>query len=171
MERAYERLNEELKEAKDTVFRLEASNRSEKKNFEGSMTSHLNEQRKIEKIVADLKSELSDQDKKYSEQQLTFDVERDELNWTIKLLRKQAEDNQKEASHFAQLKKQSDQLLVKAVDRQREYNKELNAQIEINKSLENELADMKFMLSKLELLKDERHLEREQCKFNFFTRS
>jgi len=162
VEDAYENLNRELKDAKVDAIDLEKRYRNEKTDLQKNLNGSVENRVKLEGKIKNLEASLGKVNKDNSETSANFDAERDELNWTIKLLQRQAGDNQKESTHYAELKRQSDQMLVKATDRQRELSQELNSALEFNRELENQVQELLAKSRDEDMNKNEFYLEREQ---------
>ena len=162
VEDAYENLNRELKDAKVDAIDLEKRYRNEKTDLQKNLNGSVANRDKLAGKIKELEASLEKVNKDNSETSANFDAERDELNWTIKLLQRQAGDNQKESTHYAELKRQSDAMLVKATDRQRELSQELNSALEFNRELENKVQELLAKSREEEMSKNEFYLEREQ---------
>ena len=93
--------------------------------------------------ISTLEHELSQTNLKYKQKFSDFNIERDELNFTIKLLKKQCEDNRKELSLYSNLKRQSDRKYVDSLGKQKEFNRELGRCKDENRKLKDEVERLK----------------------------
>merc|ERR1712046_505129 len=90
VEDAYDNLNKELKEAKVDAIDLEKRYRKEKNDLQRNLNDSAENRVRLESKIKDLEEKVSKLNKENSENSANFDAERDELNWTIKLLQRQA---------------------------------------------------------------------------------
>lgn len=120
LEREHSILKSDYSQVQKSSKNSEEKLKTEYAELQNNLLAESNGKKDLEKEISELNAEINELNNTIHGNDQKFNVERDELNWTIKLLKKQAEENQREASHYADLKRQSDQQVVKAIDKQRE---------------------------------------------------